>query len=219
MPGLRRLEAACSAFRLRVPAGERWYWQLTSGGYDRALPAQAESRGMEVDLAVLGSAEQPAPGERSGNRPGESASPGPDTGKTAAPSPEPLSVTLGDVITVAVTARAHGDAIPNAVITVPLPGGFEALPFREEGGATDAPFTHRETREDRVLFYVDLSSAPRTWTCRLRAVNTGRFVLPPAQAEAMYDATLSGRSAPGWLEVRQPDGASGGAGGSGHVAR
>lgn len=227
VPGLYRLEAACSAFRLRVPEGKTWYWQLTSGGYDRTPPARAASRGMEVDLAILGSAvapadptagaagvQRPAPGSPAG----DGASPGPDRGNTAVSSPD-ASVTLGDVITVAVTARSHGDAIPNAVITVPLPGGFEALPFREESGATDAPATHRETREDRVLFYVDLSSAPRTWTCRLRAVNTGRFVLPPAQAEAMYDATLSGQSAPGWLEVRQPAGAPGDSAGSGSVAR
>lgn len=181
VPGLHRLEGACSAFRLRVPAGETWYWQLTSGGYDRTPPTQAESRGMEVALAVRGSALSP------------------DESLDG-----PLPVTLGDVITLAVTARSYGDPIPNAVITVPLPGGFEALPFREEGEATDAPFTHRETREDRVLLYVDLTSEPRTWTCRLRAVNTGRFVLPPVQAEAMYDATLSGRSVPGGLEVRQP---------------
>ena len=55
-----------------------------------------------------------------------------------------------------------------------------------------------------MLFYVDLDAAPRTWTCRLRAVNTGDFVLPPAQAEAMYDATLSARSESARLAVRQP---------------
>lgn len=54
IPGLYRLEAACSVFRLHAPAGESWYWQLTSGGYDMTLPARAESRGMEVTLALAG---------------------------------------------------------------------------------------------------------------------------------------------------------------------
>jgi len=224
IPGLYRLEAACSVFRLHAPAGESWYWQLTSGGYDMTLPARAESRGMEVTLALAGpEAEDVAgrfappagspetPGTIGGNGAGERGGPAraagsaKQAGSSRPPRPDaPLSVALGDVVTLSVTARSHGPAIPNAVITVPLPGGFEAIPFRGEGETADAPVTHRETREDRVLFYVDLDAAPRTWTCRLRAVNTGDFVLPPAQAEAMYDATLSARSESARLAVRQP---------------
>lgn len=215
IPGLYRLEEACSVFRLDAPADETWYWQLTSGGYDTTLPSGAESRGMEVALALSGPASDAAAGQGASSSAGSPEAPG-KAGRSGAdkrggPARQigaartgALSVTLGDVATVTVTARSHGPAIPNAVITVPLPGGFEAIPFREEGETTDAPVTHRETREDRVLFYVDLDAAPRTWTFRLRAVNTGDFVLPPAQAEAMYDATLSARSESARLEVRQP---------------
>lgn len=56
-------------------------------------------------------------------------------------------------------------------------------------------YTHREARDDRMVFFLDyVSPGERTFTYLLRAETPGRFVGLPAQAELMYDPEVRGNS-------------------------
>lgn len=70
---------------------------------------------------------------------------------------------------------------------------------------------HSEIRDDRVMLF---SSWLRegTWTLNYlaRATTAGRFVLPQAHAEEMYDASVNGRSEGGWFVVREKPAKAGG---------
>ncbi|MBD3240602.1 MAG: hypothetical protein GF331_08470 [Chitinivibrionales bacterium] len=56
-------------------------------------------------------------------------------------------------------------------------------------------YTHREARDDRMVFFLDyVSPGERTFTYLLRAETPGRFVGLPARAELMYDPSVTGNS-------------------------
>lgn len=176
----------CAKFAIRVPAdssGSSWFWQLVTDGYDRHPSQEAVSRGLEVTRSVLD----------------------PETGT-------PLSkVRLGDEVIVSVTARAHGRDIAAVALVDLLPGGFEMVLPREEtlASGVDAEqealqpkgLIRMDRREDRMVIFTDLAVSPHTYTYRIRAVNKGRFLLPPVQAEAMYDQSMYAHSGAGKILV------------------
>ena len=49
-------------------------------------------------------------------------------------------------------------------------------------------------REDRVVVYASASESVQTWTYRIRATNTGEFIVPPAWAQSMYERERQARS-------------------------
>ena len=118
---------------------------------------------------------------------------------------------------VAVVRVAHpGSAGPyhQLALSQVFPSGWEIRNARLEGtdnGQRNGPFTYQDVRDDRVLTYFDLPKG-RTWTYRvmLNAAYTGRYYLPGAHCEAMYDHTVQARSEGRWVEVRAP-GAAGSA--------
>jgi uncharacterized protein YfaS (alpha-2-macroglobulin family) len=89
-----------------------------------------------------------------------------------------------------------------------LPGGFEALNeslsiTSHELTAwgeprftwTDHGYNHKEVRADRVsFFFTELEEGNHTITYLARTNHEGEFIAMPAQAWAMYDNTLWGRS-------------------------
>jgi uncharacterized protein YfaS (alpha-2-macroglobulin family) len=89
-----------------------------------------------------------------------------------------------------------------------LPGGLEALNERlnadqESVGRgdyesffwNDYGYNYKEIRGDRVVFFItSLSRGQYTFTYMARATIPGQFVALPAQAYAMYDLSLWGRS-------------------------
>jgi len=97
-----------------------------------------------------------------------------------------------------------------------LPAGLEALNAAFDTTPTAAQvqtgqdrwwgsFNHTEIRDDRVLLFADrLLAGTHTYTYLARATTPGRFVHPPAQAEAMYSPEVSGRTATGRLTVQAP---------------
>jgi hypothetical protein len=119
-------------------------------------------------------------------------------------------------------------AVPQEMLYVvvddPLPAGFEAVnpsfvteseeaARRLEGitasaASPPAPwwqgFSHMEMRDDRVLLFAD-SLAPGLHTHRYlaRALNFGRYVLPGAKAEEMYNPEVFGRSQEALIKVIQ----------------
>ena len=79
-------------------------------------------------------------------------------------------------------------------ITHILPAGWEVLSATPSGG-----IHYQDLRDDRVLSYVDLLRNNETASVELSlsATYAGKYYLPAVQAEAMYEASISGSTASG----------------------
>jgi uncharacterized protein YfaS (alpha-2-macroglobulin family) len=56
-------------------------------------------------------------------------------------------------------------------------------------------YNRKEIRDDRVSFFItELGAGTQSFSYYARATQAGRFVALPAEAWAMYDATVWGRS-------------------------
>jgi uncharacterized protein YfaS (alpha-2-macroglobulin family) len=56
---------------------------------------------------------------------------------------------------------------------------------------------HEEVREDRIVFYASASKDITELSYKVRANNVGKFVVPPIQAEHMYDRRIYARGPSG----------------------
>jgi uncharacterized protein YfaS (alpha-2-macroglobulin family) len=111
------------------------------------------------------------------------------------------SVRLGDVLTVELVARAEKGAVDNVALVDLLPGGFEPV-LEKKAPAAPAPGLIRyERREDRGIFFVNLTTEARAFTYRVRAATKGRFILPAAAASAMYEPETGARTGGGAITV------------------
>lgn len=125
---------------------------------------------------------------------------------------EPLSTfTAGQLVKVEVSVQMPDDAFFVAVEDY-LPGGLEALNERLSAANQvsidmwgyedyrpyywqDYGYNYKEIRGDRVVFFItSFEKGNRTFTYYARATTSGQFIALPAQAYAMYDLSLWGRS-------------------------
>lgn len=94
------------------------------------------------------------------------------------------SVTLGSEIEVHIRIRALGsDYLSNIAIEDLLPGGFEVVNDSVKNNTMD----YVDIREDRVNFFGGIDSSVKEIIYKIKAVNIGKYIVPPAYAEAMYD--------------------------------
>ncbi|MCB1316110.1 MAG: hypothetical protein KDK27_09165, partial [Leptospiraceae bacterium] len=132
-------------------------------------------------------------------------------------------VRVGDELTIHLRARAD-EITQNVSIVDLLPGGLEPLlrqsPDQErdsewrEGGwrfplgtmqSTLVP-DHMDMREDRIILFTPVTDELREFVYKVRAVNAGKFQIPPVYAEAMYDRNLKAISVNGdTLTIDPPD--------------
>jgi alpha-2-macroglobulin len=112
-------------------------------------------------------------------------------------------IALGQEIDVHVKIRATGaKAIGDIAIVDLLPGGFEAVTEAAEGGATlRLPYStwspsYADMREDRVVIYGTATPDVKEFVYRIKPDAAGRFIVPPAYGESMYDRRVQAR-APG----------------------
>jgi hypothetical protein len=108
----------------------------------------------------------------------------------------------------AVVRLAHlgvGGELQHLALTQVFPSGWEIRNNRMEGtesASQTSSFTYQDIRDDRVLTYFDLwRGNPVTYRVMLNAAYTGRYYLPGAHCEAMYDHTVNARSSGRWVEV------------------
>lgn len=96
-------------------------------------------------------------------------------------------------------------AYQNLALTQIFPSGWEIRNMRLEGteeAVSSSPFTYRDQRDDRVMTYFDLwKGKTLTYTVLLNASYTGRYYLPGAHLQAMYDNTVRAQSIGKWVEV------------------
>ena len=166
------------------------YYSWAEQGYERSVPATAVNQGMEVIHEVL---------DAKGN--------------------VITQATLGEEMFVRVRVRSLNQKnVANVALVDVLPGGLEPVLQAASDGeanvnsnaaaAADAPLwqrrlggrgswsvTYADVREDRVVFYGDISSDLLEVTYKVRATNIGEFVVPAAYGEAMYDRRIFARSA------------------------
>jgi uncharacterized protein YfaS (alpha-2-macroglobulin family) len=167
------------------------YYSVTETGFDKQVPATEVRAGMEVLREFVDSAGKPV-----------------------------TSIMVGDEVTVRLKFRAVGRAsVPNVALIDLMPGGFEpvletaAAPAQEgataaapaqtsalpglAGGRSTWQIHYADVREDRVVFYGNLTADFSELSYRIKATNSGRFVVPPAYAESMYERGVQARSAGG----------------------
>ena len=99
------------------------------------------------------------------------------------------------------------EAVSHLVLTHILPAGWELLNTRfvAEPSATTEQGTidYQDIRDDRVYSYINWLPAGRQVTVTLQgcAVYPGRFYLPAATVEAMYDARIRSNTRGRYVEV------------------
>ncbi|MEO6922120.1 MAG: alpha-2-macroglobulin [Collimonas sp.] len=184
------------------------YYSVTETGFDKAPPKEELRSGMEVLREFVGADGKPVSAVSVGDE---------------------LTVHLK-------FRAVNREAVPNVALVDLTPGGFEPVldtPAEPEAGAADgsdvassdqnsvAPktalaglagaksnwnITYADVREDRVVFYGTVGKDFSEITYRIKATNSGRFTVPPAYAESMYERNVQARSAAGQsLTVNAPD--------------
>ena len=164
----------CASYALDVPEGvPALYWEVSDAGFDRRPPDGPIAEGMEVTRSYLDAEGNPVSG-----------------------------VGQGDAVTVLITARTYGGTVDDAVIVDLLPGGFEMdLSAPATTDAAEEGSLIADRREDRMILFTPLGTEPTTFRYRIRAVNRGTYVLPPVQAEAMYNRGVHARGSGGTIVV------------------
>jgi uncharacterized protein YfaS (alpha-2-macroglobulin family) len=174
-------------------------WQITSQtGYDRTAPTQAIKNGLEIIREYTDASGKPLD-----------------------------KVTLGQEIDVHLKIRATDNkTLGNVAIVDLLPGGFDPVttpppvtdaadgdaqagqdaaanaapaPWRSPVGLPGSTWQpqYADVREDRVVIYGSASGDVREFVYRIKATNAGRFIVPPAYGESMYDRRVQAQSAGG----------------------
>jgi uncharacterized protein YfaS (alpha-2-macroglobulin family) len=171
---LLTLEApGCRRYHVELPQNNTitWYAHAMADGFDRKA-LPAASHGLELQRRYL-------------DAKGQAVS----------------SAGLGDVLTVELSIRAEKGEIGNVVIVDLLPGGFEPVLEKKAPAAPVPGLLRYERREDRGIFFVNLTTETRTFTYRVRAATKGRFTLPAAAASAMYEPETAARTGGGSITV------------------
>jgi uncharacterized protein YfaS (alpha-2-macroglobulin family) len=187
-----RVQFSPGAAKLRFAndSGLQSYYAVTETGFEREVPKAEVRDGMEVLREFVDSAGKPI-----------------------------TTVMVGDEVTVRLKFRAVGRAnVSNVALIDLMPGGFEpvlesaAPPLEGEaapapasaagtplaglaGGRSTWQVQYADVREDRVVFYGSVTGDFSELSYRIKATNSGRFVVPPAYAEALYERGVRARSA------------------------
>jgi uncharacterized protein YfaS (alpha-2-macroglobulin family) len=96
-----------------------------------------------------------------------------------------------------------GDPYPNVALTQIFPSGWEIINNRmldiQNSNQTDN-YDYCDIRDDRAMIYFSLSRT-KQFKVKLTASYVGKFYLPPAKVEAMYDGTVRANNTGQWVEV------------------
>ena len=84
----------------------------------------------------------------------------------------------------------------------------KASEWRSPIGVGDSTWRleYADIREDRVVIYGTATPDVREFVYRIKATNAGKFIVPPAYGESLYDRRIQARTAGGatLTVVRQP---------------
>jgi uncharacterized protein YfaS (alpha-2-macroglobulin family) len=151
------------------------FYQITSAGFDREIPAEEIKNGIEVYREFL------------------------DAGDKTVED-----IKAGDEITVRLSFRSLNSQIIDNVALVDLfPAGLEAdiRSIRESAGGSAWTPSYADIREDRLVLYGTVTAQAQTFSYKARAINAGLFTVPPLFAEAMYDKAVWALRPQGTLRI------------------
>jgi len=105
--------------------------------------------------------------------------------------------------TVAVSNRNPLGRIKDVALSHIFPSGWEIENERlNDDSFSSTDFDFQDIRDDRMYTYFDLNRGQvKTFKVKLTATYAGSYYLPGVVAEAMYDATLTGRTEGKWVDV------------------
>lgn len=174
------------------------FYQISTDGYDRIMPANPIQDGLEISRTYVGK------GKKAINE-----------------------VHIGETIDVVIKMRAHDNkTLSNMALVDLLPAGFEVVPesvarqastntssrnnnFEEDEEVTNVVTAERswvpeiiDAREDRVIAFGTVTPELITWHYKIKAVNAGKFITPPAYIESMYERTVKARGVVGTITVK-----------------
>ncbi len=108
------------------------------------------------------------------------------------------NVAQGQIVLTKLTLKPKREKLDNMVIVDLLPSGLEVDNVRLksrgniQSGSTEGWVpVYEDIRDDRLILFTGPLSDTVTYTYTLRAVSVGRFVVPQAFAEAMYDPSVN----------------------------
>ena len=178
---LQRTNFSGEATALRFQTGARVvgpgiFFQVVEAGFDRQLPREPVTNGLEVYRDLL---------DRNG---------------------VPVTRTrLGETIRVRLHVRSlvH-KPITNAAIVDLLPGGFEVVDTSVHAGVCAKPgVDYIDLREDRAVFFATAPVYALEIDYKIKSCNRGEFVVPPVFAQSMYDRNIKGRGVGGKITVTE----------------
>ncbi len=123
-----------------------------------------------------------------------------ETGAAVNPASLPQGTRFQAIIKVSNTSAVK--EYENLALNFPVASGWEILNERLAGGASEDGYDHKDIRDDRVNWFFGLPAGrSKTFTVQLRAAYEGRYMLPSAVAEAMYEPAVQAASASGMTAV------------------
>ena len=106
---------------------------------------------------------------------------------------------LGEEITVHIRARATDKQYhTNMALVDLLPGGFDVV----RSSVTLQNMDYVDAREDRVIFFGDIGPESKDITYRIKASNSGSYVVPPMFGKSMYNPMVKSIGAAGSIRVK-----------------
>jgi hypothetical protein len=170
-------QAKALRFRASTPiSGPGAFFQVIEAGFDRVVPDQPLSEGLEVYRELLIKNIQ-------------------GTNRTH----------LGESVHVRLHVRSLKDrALTNVAIIDLLPGGFEVVDSSLRPGVSSIRgIDYVEVREDRAVFFGTAPRAALQIDYDIKSCNRGEFVVPQVFAQSMYDRGARGRGVGGKIIVTE----------------
>ena len=160
-----------TAGRLSGPGA---FFQVIEAGFDRQVPAEPLTDGLEVYRELLGK------------------------------DNKPVSQThLGELIRVRLHVRSlQKQSLTNVAIVDLLPGGFEVADSSVHAGvSTISGVDYVDLREDRAVFFATVPVSALEIDYQIKSCNRGNFIVPPVFAASMYERNVKGRGVGGKISV------------------
>lgn len=192
--------AGTRQLRFGIDSNLTGYYAVTEAGFDRTPPTTEIKAGVEILREYTDTKGNPI-----------------------------KSVKVGDEVIVKLKFRALSNTwLSNMAFVDLLPGGFEpvlqsqAVSDNEGAGlntssnSQKSPWSNRlgrggnwtpeyaDIREDRIVLYGNVNNNVSEFQYRIKATNTGTFIVPPAYAESMYNRSVQARSLGGQIVVERP---------------
>jgi uncharacterized protein YfaS (alpha-2-macroglobulin family) len=181
MKSLLRSGFSDKATALRFNASRRMsgpdaFFQIVEAGFDRQVPNQALTNGLEVYREVLGKNNEAA-----------------------------TRTKLGEQLHVRIHVRSlQRQLVTNVAIVDLLPGGFEVVDSSiHTGTCATRGVDYVDVREDRAVFFVTAPTNALEIDYQIKSCNRGDFIVPPVFAQSMYDRNVKGRGVGGKITVTE----------------